>query len=496
MPPADRISTGIAGLDTIIDGGLIPNRSYLIRGSPGTGKTMIGLHFLLAGTENGDPEDVLCINLEESTADIERNAESVGLDLSPVEFLDMSPSSDLFRESQNYSIFSPDEVDQESFADEVTAQIEEIEPSRVFIDPITRLRHLVPDEYQFRQQVISFMRFLQNMDTTVMFTSQHMEGASDDDLQFLSDGTFHLENTEHGRTISVPKLRGSDARRGPHSLRIRDDGVDVFPRLTIPEQAADAGLGTVQSGVPAFDELLMGGIDRGTITVISGPTGVGKTTTGAQFMKEAAGRGERSVIYMFEETKKTFFTRAENVNIPVTNMVEHGTLAVEEVEPLNRSAEEFAHEVRREVEENDTKIVMIDGINGYRLSLRGERERLIRKLHSLGRYLKSRGVTVILVEEVGTVTSQFEATDVDISYLSDNIIFLRYIEVDGEMKKVIGVLKKRTSDFERTMREFEISSHGIKVGEPLRNLQGILSGIPTRTDERPAHPDSTLHPGE
>lgn len=231
-----------------------------------------------------------------------------------------------------------------------------------------------------------------------------------------------------------------------------------------------------------MDELLNGGLERGTVTVLSGPTGVGKTTTGTQFLKEAAGRGERSVIYLFEESKSTFFTRSEAVNIPVERMVEKDTLSVTEVEPLRRSPQEFAHAIRREVEENGTEIVMIDGVAGYQISLQGDEDELIAHLHALNRYLKNMGVTVIMLEEIEAITGEFTATQVGLSYLADNIVFLRHLEYQGELRKVIGVLKMRTSDFERTLREFEITEHGIKVGEPMTEMRGILSGAPEWTE--------------
>ena len=202
-------------------------------------------------------------------------------------------------------------------------------------------------------------------------------------------------------------------------------------------------------------------------------------------MKEAAGRGERSVMYMFEETLETFRERCESINIPVRQMEEQGSLTVEEMKPLDCSATEFAHRVRMDVEENDTSIVMIDGIDGYKLSLRDSDDRvLVRKLHTLCRYLKSMGITVILVDEIDTVTGEFQATEAGISYLADNIVFLRHLELAGEMRKAIGVLKKRTSDFERMLREFQITEHGLKVGEPLNELSGVLSGSPDWARER------------
>ncbi|WP_135303661.1 ATPase domain-containing protein [Haloarcula amylovorans] len=473
----ERISTGISGLDEVLHGGLIANRSYLVRGEPGTGKTILGTHFLKAGADQG--ETVLYVNLEETTEDIKTNAATLGIDLDDVEFLDLSPDSEMFARNQSYDIFAPSEVEQSSLTDAVTERVEDVEPDRVFIDPITRLRYLTPDDHQFRQQVISFMQYLREAGATVVFTSQNTKSIPDDDLQFMSDGTIKIELGEFGRTVVVPKFRGSQIRGGTHAMRIRDDDVSVFPELQPSSYDREFVAESIPSGVPEMDELLHGGIERGTITVISGPTGVGKTTTGTQFMKEAAGRGERSVVYMFEETKGTFLQRSESINMPVREMLEQDSLNVHEIEALNFSPEEFAHLVREDVEEHDTRIVMIDGIDGYRLSLRGEETNLVRKLHTLCRYLKNMGVTVILVEETEAVTGRFTATEAGISYLADNIIFLQHLELEGRMRKAIGVLKKRTSDFERTLREFRITENGIEVGESLTDLRGILSDTPT-----------------
>jgi circadian clock protein KaiC len=264
---------------------------------------------------------------------------------------------------------------------------------------------------------------------------------------------------------------------GRHAMRITDDGLVVYPRLTPGAHRREFTPEQVSSGVPEIDEILNGGIERGTVTLISGPTGVGKTTLGAQFMKEAAGRGERSVVYQFEESRTTFMSRCANVNIPVQQMIERDTLQFREVEPLTRSVDEFAQMVREEVEEEDARIVMIDGTEGYRLSLRGEGD-IVRELHALCRYLKNMGVTVILVVEISDVVGDFRVSEQNVSYIADNILFLRYLEVQGEIQRALGVLKKRMSDFEQTLREFQITEHGIKVGEPLTNLRGVLSGTP------------------
>ncbi|WP_255152146.1 ATPase domain-containing protein [Halorarius halobius] len=479
-----RLSTGIDGLDTVLNGGLFPNRAYMATGDPGTGKTLLGLHFLTAGRDAG--ETGLFVNLEETATAIERNAASFGVDMDGIEFLDLTPDVEAFTGDESYSVFSPAEVEGADIAGSITDSIDSIDPDRVFVDPITQLRMLAPDEYQFRKQVTGLVQLLKGHDATVLFASEATESKPDDDLRYLSDGTLELTRAPQGRRIAVPKLRGSETAHGPHTVRITDAGMEVFPVLTPGEHTASFAATTVSSGVPEVDELLKGGLERGTVTVLSGPSGVGKTTLGTQFMKEAAGRGERSVIYMFEESTQTFVERSRHVNIPVTEMCDRGTLAIEEVEPSQVSPDEFADMVRTEVEARDAKLVMIDGIEGYRLSLRGDDDDLTQELNALGRYLRNMGVTVVLVDAVDSVTGDFQATKSGVSYLADNLVFLRYLELQGELRKAIGILKNRTSDFERTLREFEITRHGIKVGEPLQNMRGILSGTPEFVEDRPA----------
>jgi circadian clock protein KaiC len=475
----DRVSTGIDGLDEVLHGGLIPGRSYLVRGDPGTGKTILGFNYLLAGV--AADETVLYINLEEQAGDVRENAASLGIDLSGVEFLDLSPDSAFFVEDQSYDVFSADEVDRDPLTAEIIERVESLAPDRVFIDPITQLRYLSADEYQFRKQVMGLRQFFSDHDGTVLFTSQSTADQSDEDLQFLSDGTIALDHSQtHHRTLRVPKFRGSDTRSGTHAVRIGDGGLTVFPEL-LPGRAddsADPSLDTISSGVPEVDELLGGGVERGTVTILSGATGVGKTTTGTQFVKEAAGRGERSVVYLFEENTTTMLSRSQSVNIPVREMMDRGTLHVEEVEALDVSPQEFAQTVRAEVEREGAELVMIDGISGYRQSVHGSDAALTKRLHTLCRFLKNAGVTVLLIDEVANVTGEFAATNAGVSYLADNIVFLRHLELHGELRKAIGVLKKRTSHFERTLREFEITEHGLKVGEPLHDLRGVLSGTP------------------
>ena len=475
-----RISTGIPGLDEILRGGLIPERSYLVRGRPGTGKTILGLHYLTTGLSNG--ESALFINLEEETEDIKQNAAQLGFDLAGVDFLDLSPKPEFFTDEQGYDIFDSSQVERDPLVESISDRVTELKPDRVFVDPLTQLRYLSADEYQFRKQALSFMRMLSEHGATVLFTTQATESNPDDDLQFMSDGTIELGDSAMGHTINVPKFRGSSIQEGHHAMEITDAGISVYPELRPSKHDKQFESEAISSGVPELDEMLNGGIERGTVTVVSGPTGAGKTTLGTHFMKEAAERGERSLMYLFEESAATLRTRSQAIGIPVRDMEERGTLGLEEIEPLDMSPQQIAQAVRHEVEDEGVDIVMIDGIRGYQLSIQGDQQDLTRKLHALCRYLTNMGVTVILVDESSTLMAEFSATDSGVSYLADNILFLRHIEYRGELRKVAGVLKKRTSGFERSLRELEITENGLKVGEPLTGLRGILTGTPTWTD--------------
>lgn len=474
----ERVPTGISGLDKILHGGLIPGRAYLVRGGPGSGKTTLGLHFLAAGIANN--EKTLYITLGEPAEQILSNAAKLGFNPQEIALLDLSPNSEFFTEIQTYDIFSPAEVEREPTTKKIIDAVNNLKPQRVVLDAITQFRYLATDAFQFRKQVLSFMRFLLEQGITVIFTSEGSEAAPDDDLQFISDGVIHLTQANDGRTVGVTKFRGSNFQSGLHSMRLTNKGIEVYPQLQPEAHKRDFIAQSIPSGIPELDELLHGGIERGSVTLFTGSTGVGKTTIGLQFMKEAAGRGERSVVYCFEEAAEILLHRCEAVNIPVRAMIERSTLSVVTVEPLYFSPDEFANLVRQEVEQNKARIVMIDSISGYRLSVRGQD--LVGHLHALCKYLQNMGVTVILINEVESITGDFRATEVGISYMADNIIFLRYLELEGEMRKAIGVLKKRLSNFEKTLREIEVTRYGIKIGKPLVGLRGILSGTPEWVD--------------
>jgi len=475
----NKISTGISGLDEVLVGGLIPGRSYLIRGGAGTGKTTLGFHFLCEGNdEEGRP---LFISLTEDHERLRKDALERGFDVDKIDILDLTPSTDFTNEDEYYNVVSPSEVEREPLMKKITERLHEVQPQRVFLDCVTQLQYLAPDNFQFRKSILSLIDTVTGSGATFLLTSEVSNLLSDDDLQFLCDGVISLELIHDKRQIKISKFRGSDFALGAHALRMDGSGMAVYPALKPKKHHHDYSFEVISSGVPEVDEILHGGIERGTATVLSGPTGVGKTTLGVQFMKEAAERGERSVVYTFEENVESLQRHCEAVNIPVADMAKKGTLSLVKIDPLEYMPDEFSYHVRREVEEMGTKIVMLDSISGYRLSFEeGQHEgyEMLRHLHSLTEYLKSEGVTVILINEVQNITGDFKISDYGISYLADNIIFMRYLEIKGEINKALGVLKKRLSSFEKTLREFEITKYGFKVGRPLTELRGILSGSP------------------
>jgi circadian clock protein KaiC len=469
-----RLSTGVPGLDEILDGGLLTRQAYLVRGDTGTGKTTLGLHFLQEGVRQGEP--VLLISLMRGEAEIRRHAASLGIALDEVAVLDLSPTPALFTELQSYRVFLPSDVERGPLTKQITECLTTLQPRRILVDALTQLRYVATDEYDFRRLSLSMLRFLTGHDATILVTSETVEFASDASLKFLCDGVIDLGMSSYGRTVQVMKYVGSGFRFGTHSMRLDVTGMVVFPRLDAEQPTIPFTGELISSGIPDLDTLLHGGIERGLSTIITGPSGVGKTTVGMQFVKEAATRGERSVVFIYEEAYQPLVKRMTDLGIPMQTMFDDGTLAIIPVQPLRYLPDEFSMLVRTEVEERHARVVMLDGMGGYRLALHGED--LTSHLYTLIKYLAGRGVTVILLNDVEMITGDFRATDIGISYLADNIIFLRYIEVRGALQKAVGVLKKRMSGFEHTLRRIEITARGVAIGPPLSDLHGILLGVP------------------
>ncbi|GAB7094743.1 ATPase domain-containing protein [Halolamina litorea] len=470
-----KIPSGTPGLDDVLYGGVPEGQTTIVYGGHGTGKTILALQFLAAGG------DGLYVGFEEREHELRRNAAALGIDLSDVRVLDLSPSGEQFFADESYTVFPTEQVDGEDLLDRVAGELETSDVDRLVIDPLSELRSLLPDGFQFRRKISALFNALTDRGVTTVCTAQSPGTDEEDDLQFLGNSVIDVERTTNQRTLEVTKYRGSEFAAGRHTFRIHPGtGGRVYPKLVPGDHYRDYERTQLPSDIPELDELLGGGIERGSVTVVSGPSGVGKTTTGTQFVRAAAERGQRGIVYLFEELRPDYLYRAANLGMDVEGYVADGGLEVEEVEALTRSPDEFAADVREAVEDRGVEFVMLDGIVGYRQGLRGDDSAaaLTRELHALCRYLKRMGVTVVLIEEVQYVTGEFSPTAHQISYLADNIVFLRYLETDGRLEKAIGVLKKRYSDFENSMRGLEIrSGTGLSVGEPLAGYHGILTGI-------------------
>jgi len=471
----ERISTGVSNLDTILEGGLIKEKSYLIKGGPGTGKSTIGYLYLQEGRSR--KEKTMLITLGESAENILFNSKQQGIELSGTNILDLSPGSQDYGNEVNYSVFSPLEVEAEPIIKKIIEEIEKGQPDRVLLDSLTMLKYLYENPFQYKNMALSLIRHICTTGATLLMTSENQPNAPDEEAEFWVDGVLEVTNDADWRRIRIRKFRGSGFQSGDHAVKIDGNGFHLFPRLQPSEYDRQFMSDPISSGIDQLDEMLHGGIEKGTVTMLTGPTGSGKTNLGIQFMKQASLRGERSVIYSFEESAALIMKRSRTIGVPVDHMIEKGKLTIKSIEPFSFSPDEFSMMVRRDIEENGTELVMIDSIGGYSLTVRQDDP--LERLHSLCTYLGNVGVTCFLVSETPNITGEFITTNLHASYLADNIIFLRYMEVTGELKKSIGILKKRMSDFERTIREMNITGEGIKIGKPLRNLQGILSGLPT-----------------
>lgn len=479
----DLVASGIPELDKLLNGGFVQGRTYLVQGVSGTGKSLLGQHFLQAGLEAG--ETVVYIHGEESKHDILLNAAQLGVDIQEAEFLDIGPGTDFFAEDQSYNLVEASEVESERFTQDIKQVIEDVDPSRILIDPITQLQYVERDEYQYRKRLQSLIRFLRERQVTTVATRtvSRNETASPtyDDFDSLSDGVVNLYLDENERRISVPKHRGLGQVDGSHGFEIREGGIEVYPKI-VPEhddRTFDPEL--IATGHDALDDLLGGGIERGTVSFISGPTGIGKSTTSAQILAGIVENGGTALGYLFEESIDQFVHRSEALGLPISDMQEAGSVQLTETEPLVCSGEEFGQHVLAQTDEYTPDVVFIDGLSGYQIALQGDDQRLVRRLHGLTRVLKNRGVAVVITDEADRLTGIPEATSTNTSYIADNIVFLSYVEVGGELNRAIGVVKKRLGDFDSRFHRFSIvSNKGLVIEGTFDHVRGIMDGTTTR----------------
>lgn len=467
-----RVSTGVEGFDVILDDGLIARRRYLVRGGPGLGKTTLGLSFLSAAGKH-DPS--LFIGFQEPADEIRANASSVNIDVSGIEFLCLTPDEDFFVRGEAYDVFSASDVEQGPMVEAIVEAVERVGPKRVFVDSMTQLRFMSADVYQFRKQAQSFLRFLVERGATVMFTSEASRQLPDNDLQFLADGVINLTRTGMHSTIQVSKFRGSRFHPGPHQFRLNEHGFSVYPRLRPPNAQVDMSKSEqFSSGNDALDAMLSGGLEASTVTLVTGPTGIGKSTLTACYAIKAATNGHKAAVYVFEEELSTYLERLRALGLDVDSPMKRGNLVIEQIEPLRYLADEFTSMVRDQVEKDGIGLVVLDSVTGFDLAL-DPSEDVGRPLHGFAKTLSRLGVTVFLVNENQVTTEKLVVSDRDISYLCDNLIYLRYFQSDAALGRCIGILKKRLSDFDHELRLFEVAQGGIRVGPLSDSARAELS---------------------
>jgi circadian clock protein KaiC len=477
---SNKCSTGVAGLDGVFLGGLPRNRFYLVQGDPGVGKTTLGLQFLLEGTRRG--EKGLYITLSETQQELLGVAESHGWSLDQLAILELSAIEEsLSAEAQN-TLFHPSEVELNQVTKTLKDKVEAVQPTRVVFDSLSELRLLAQSSLRYRRQLLSLKQFFVGRNCTVLVMDDRTSEVSDREVQSIAHGVLTMERMapEYGaerRRLSVVKIRGEAFRGGYHDYIIARGGLVVFPRLVAAEHRRSFEAGAISSGITELDALLKGGLDRGTSTLFTGPPGTGKSTLGAKFAVAAAGRGEKVAAYTFDEKIETYIQRADALGMEMSKHIAGGRVEVTQVNPAELSPGEFTHRIRRSVEERDVRLVVIDSLNGY-LNAMPEERFLTIQMHELLSYLAQQGVvTILILAQNGLVGSM--QSPVDVTYLADTVLVLRYFEVEGAVKQAVSVIKKRSGGHERTLREFSIQSSGIHVGAPLKEFHGVLTGVPS-----------------
>jgi circadian clock protein KaiC len=476
------VSTGIAGLDQVMQGGWPRRRMFLVRGRPGTGKTTMAMQFLLDGRRRG--ESGLYVTLSETKEELELVAASHEWSLEGLTLIELSALDQRLRPESQSTLLHPAEFELQNTIRWLESEITRLRPKRLVLDSLAELRLMAQSSLRYRRQMLALKTTLAAHDCTVLLLDDGSTEAGDPQIESIAHGVLDLEHLrqEYGaerRRLGVLKLRGVRFRGGFHDFTIRTGGLVVYPRLVAAEHGGDFTPGNLGTGLDSMDALLGGGLARGTSTLLLGPAGCGKSSLALQFAVAALGRGQKAALFLFDELAATMRTRAAGLDLRIDDSIRDGRLHVRQVDPAELAPGEFALVVRELVERDGVEVVVIDSLNGLLAAMPDERF-LMLQLHELLMYLAQRGIVTILVLAQHGLVGSSMGSPVDLTYLADTVVLLRFFEFGGAMKKAVSVVKKRSGRHEDTIREYElVDGVGIRVGEPLTHFRGVMTGLPS-----------------